>query len=168
MADQPNAAPAGDGGAQAAGAATQPAFAIERIYVKDLSLENPGSPQSFQLSEPPSVELGLRMRSEQVGENVWECVLTLTVTATSGDKKIFLIEASQAGLFQIRGVPASEMQPVLMIACPNVLFPYARETIADATMRAGFPPVHLAPINFEALYQQQLAQMQQPVPAVTN
>jgi preprotein translocase subunit SecB len=168
MADQPNAAPAGDGGAQAAGAATQPAFAIERIYVKDLSLENPGSPQSFQLSEPPSVELGLRMRTEQVGENVWECVLTLTVTATSGDKKIFLIEASQAGLFQIRGVPASEMQPVLMIACPNVLFPYARETIADATMRAGFPPVHLAPINFEALYQQQLAQMQQPVPAVTN
>jgi len=168
MADQPNAAPTGDGGAQAAGAATQPAFAIERIYVKDLSLENPGSPQSFQLSEPPSVELGLRMRSEQVGENVWECVLTLTVTATSGDKKIFLIEASQAGLFQIRGVPASEMQPVLMIACPNVLFPYARETIADATMRAGFPPVHLAPINFEALYQQQLAQMQQPVPAVTN
>ena len=168
MADQPNAAPAGDGGAQAAGAATQPAFAIERIYVKDLSLENPGSPQSFQLSEPPSVELGLRMRTEQVGENVWECVLTLTVTATSGDKKIFLVEASQAGLFQIRGVPASEMQPVLMIACPNVLFPYARETIADATMRAGFPPVHLAPINFEALYQQQLAQMQQPVPAVTN
>ena len=168
MADQPNAAPAGDGGAQTAGAATQPAFAIERIYVKDLSLENPGSPQSFQLSEPPSVELGLRMRTEQVGENVWECVLTLTVTATSGDKKIFLIEASQAGLFQIRGVPASEMQPVLMIACPNVLFPYARETIADATMRAGFPPVHLAPINFEALYQQQLAQMQQPVPAVTN
>jgi preprotein translocase subunit SecB len=168
MADQPNAAPTGDGGAQAAGAAMQPAFAIDRIYVKDLSLENPGSPQSFQLSEPPSVELGLRMRTEQVAENVWECVLTLTVTATSGDKKIFLIEASQAGLFQIRGVPASEMQPVLMIACPNVLFPYARETIADATMRAGFPPVHLAPINFEALYQQQLAQMQQPVPAVTN
>jgi preprotein translocase subunit SecB len=168
MADQPNAAPAGDGSAQAAGAAPQPAFAIERIYVKDLSLENPGAPQSFQLTEPPSVELGLRMRSDQVGENVWECVLTLTVTATSGDKKIFLIEASQAGLFQVRGIPASEMQPVLMIACPNVLFPYARETIADATMRAGFPPVHLAPINFEVLYQQQLAQMQQPVPAVTN
>ena len=154
MADQPNAAPAGDGSAPAAGAAPQPGFAIERIYVKDLSLENPGAPQSFQISEPPSVELGLRMRSDQVGENVWECVLTLTVTATSGDKKIFLIEASQAGLFQIRGVPASEMQPVLMIACPNVLFPYARETIADATMRAGFPPVHLAPINFEVLYQQ--------------
>lgn len=168
MADQPNAAPAGDGGAQAAGTAPQPAFAIERIYVKDLSLENPGAPQSFQLTAPPSVELGLRMRSDQVGENVWECVLTLTVTATSDDKKIFLIEASQAGLFQIRGIPASDMQPVLMIACPNVLFPYARETIADATMRAGFPPVHLAPINFEVLYQQQLAQMQQPVPAVTN
>jgi preprotein translocase subunit SecB len=159
---------AGDGSAQAADAAPQPGFAIERIYVKDLSLENPGAPQSFQLTAPPSVELGLRMRSDQVGENVWECVLTLTVTATSDDKKIFLIEASQAGLFQIRGIPASDMQPVLMIACPNVLFPYARETIADATMRAGFPPVHLAPINFEVLYQQQLAQMQQAVPAVTN
>ena len=169
MADQPNAAPAGDGSEQAAGTAQQPAFAIERIYVKDLSLENPGAPQSFQLSEPPSVELGLRTRTEQIGENLWECVLTLTVTATAADKKIFLVEASQAGLFQIRGVPATEMQPVLMIACPNVLFPYARETIADATMRAGFPPVHLAPINFEMLYQQQqLAQMQQPVPAVTN
>ena len=169
MADQPNAAPAGDGGAQAAGAATQPAFAIERIYVKDLSLENPGAPQSFQLQRAAAASSSACARAaSRSGENVYECVLTLTVTATSGDKTMFLVEASQAGLFQIRGVPASEMQPVLMIACPNVLFPYARETIADATMRAGFPPVHLAPINFEALYQQQLAQMQQPVPAVTN
>jgi preprotein translocase subunit SecB len=78
------------------------------------------------------------------------------------------VEASQAGLFAIRGVPPAEMQPVLAIHCPNVLFPYARETVADAIMRTGFPPVHLAPINFEMLYQQQLAQMQQPAPAVTN
>jgi preprotein translocase subunit SecB len=164
MADQPNA---GDGSAQPAGA-IQPAFAIERIYVKDLSLENPGAPQSFQMTEAPAIELGLRMRTDQVRPDLWECVLTLTVTATASDKKVFLVEAAQAGLFVIRGVPETDMQQVLMIACPNVLFPYARETIADAVMRAGFPAVHLAPINFEALYQQQLAQMQQPVPAVTN
>jgi preprotein translocase subunit SecB len=152
MADQPTAAPPGDGNAPAAAAQTGPAFAIERIYVKDLSLENPGAPQSFQMTEAPSIEVGLRTRGEQVASDVYECVLTITVTATAAGKTVFLVEAAQAGLF----------------ACPNVLFPYARETIADAVIRAGFPPVHLAPINFEGLYQQQLAQMQQPVPAVTN
>ena len=81
---------------------------------------------------------------------------------------MFLVEASQAGVFAIRGVPPNHLQPVLAIHCPNVLFPYARETVADATMRAGFPPVHLAPINFEALYQQQLAQASAEAPAVTN
>lgn len=163
MADQPTAAPAGDGnGLQ------QPGFSIERIYIKDLSVENPGSPQSFQLTEQPQVEVGLRTRGEQVADGIFECVLTLTVTATAGGKNVFLVEASQAGLFAIRGVPAEEMQPVLAIHCPNVLFPYARETVADAIMRTGFPPVHLAPINFELLYQQQLAQMQQQAPAVTN
>jgi preprotein translocase subunit SecB len=167
MADQSPAAPQGDGNAQAA-ANTGPTFSIERIYVKDLSLENPGAPASFQMTEAPAVEVGLRTRGEAVAPDVYECVLTITVTATASGKTVFLVEASQAGLFLIRGVPQSEMQPILAIACPNVLFPYARETIADAVMRAGFPPVHLAPINFEALYQQQLGQMQQPVPAVTN
>lgn len=133
-------------------------MSIERIYVKDLSLENPGSPQSFQMTEAPQVEVGLRTRAEQVAPDVYECVLTLTVTARAGDKTAFLVEASQAGVFGIRGIPPDQLQPVLAIHCPTVLFPYARETIADATMRAGFPPVHLAPINFEVLYQQQLAQ----------
>jgi preprotein translocase subunit SecB len=160
MADNPSAAPQGDGAPQGAG------FAIERIYVKDLSLENPGAPQSFQLTEQPQVEVGMRTRGEQIGQDVYEFVLTLTVTATVGGKTLFLVEASQAGVFAIRGVPPDQLQPVMAINCPNVLFPYARETIADATMRAGFPPVHLAPINFEALYQQQIAQQQ--VPAVTN
>ena len=162
MADQPTAAPAGDGnGLQ------QPGFSIERIYIKDLSVESPGAPQSFQLTEAPQIEVGLRTRGEQVGDGLFECVLTLTVTATSGGANVFLVEASQAGLFAIRGVPAADMQPVLAIHCPNVLFPYARETVADAIMRTGFPPVHLAPVNFELLYQQQLAQMQQ-APAVAN
>jgi len=98
---------------------------------------------------------------------MFECVLTVTVTAKTGDKTLFLVEASQAGLFQIRGVPATEIQPLMGIHCPNMLFPYVRESIADAIGRAGFPPVHLNPINFEALFQQQLAGMQQasPIPS---
>ncbi len=151
MADSQPAAPTiGDGIA--------PQMSIERIYVKDLSLENPGAPQSFQMTEAPQIEVGLRTRGEQVAPDVYECVLTLTVTARASDKTVFLVEASQAGVFGIRGIAPNQLQPVLAVHCPMVLFPYARETIADATMRAGFPPVHLAPINFEVLYQQQLSQ----------
>ena len=157
-ADPQPAAPAA-GGAQ---------LSIEKIYVKDLSLENPGAPQSFQLNAAPQVEIGLRTRGEQIAPDVYECVLTLTVTARVNDKTVFLIEAAQAGVFAIRGVPPNQLQPVLAIHCPAVLFPYARETIADASMRAGFPPVHLAPINFDALYQQQLAQGAAPAPAAAN
>ena len=141
------------------------AFSIDKIYVKDLSLECPGSPQSFKTAEQPQVEVGLRTRGEQVEPDMYECVLTITLTAKTSDRTLFLVEASQAGLFTIRGLPPEHLQPVIAINCPNVLFPYLRETLADMVGRAGFPPVHLAPINFEALYQQQLAQMQQPAPA---
>jgi preprotein translocase subunit SecB len=105
--------------------------------------------------------VSLRSRGEQIDESLFECVLTVTVTAKTGDKTLFLVEAAQGGMFRISGVPLPEIQPVLAIHCPNVLFPYIRETIADAITRAGFPPVHLDPINFEMLYQQQLAAMQQ-------
>lgn len=149
------AAPAGDA----------PTFTIDKVYVKDLSLECPGSPQSFRTPEQPQVEVGLRTRGDQIERDVYECVLTITLTAKAGEKTLFLIEASQAGIFTIRGVPPEHLQPVIAINCPTVLFPYARETLADAVGRAGFPPVHLAPINFEALYQQQLAQAQQAAPA---
>jgi len=151
---------------QGAGEPQPPSFSIERIYTKDLSLENPGAPQSLQLTEQPQVEIGMRTRGEQIAPDVYEYVLTLTVTATIAGKTIFLVETSQAGIFAIRGIPPEQLQPVMAINCPNVLFPYARETIANATMRAGFPPIHLAPINFEMLYQEQLAQQQ--APAVTN
>ena len=141
-------------------AAQTPVFSIDKIYVKDLSLENPGAPKSFLIQEAPQVEVGLRTRGEQVDPDIYECVLTVTLTAKSGDKTLFLVEAAQAGVFTIRGVPAEHMQQVMAINCPSVLFPYVRETLADAITRAGFPPVHLAPINFDALYQQQLAQAQ--------
>ena len=154
------------GAPQGAQEAQSPSFSIERIYTKDLSLENPGSPQSFQLTEQPQVEVGMRTRGEQIGPDVYEFVLTLTVTATVAGKTLFLVETSQAGIFAIRGFSPEQLQPVMAINCPNVLFPYARETISSATIRAGFPPINLAPINFEVLYQEQLAQQQ--VPAVTN
>ena len=166
MAESPSAN--ADSQPQAAPEAATAQFSIERIYVKDLSLENPGAPQSFQMSAAPQVEIGLRTRAEAVAQDTYECVLTITVTARAGDKTVFLVEAAQAGVFVIRGVPAQQLQPVLAVHCPAVLFPYARETVANATMHAGFPPVHLAPINFEALYQQQLAQAAAGAPATTN
>ena len=141
---------------------------VEKIYVKDLSLENPGAPQTFRLSEAPSIEIGLRTRADQIEPDVYECVMTVTVTATAGDRTVFLVEVAQAGIFSVQGTTEETLQPVLAMHCPAVLFPYARETVADATLRAGFPPVHLAPINFEALYQQQLAQAAAETPAVTN
>ena len=143
-------------------------FSIEKIYVKDLSLENPASPQSFQLTEQPQVEVGLRTRGEQVQPDVYEVVLTITATARAAGKTVFLVEVSQAGIFGIRGVAPDQLQPIVAVHCPTVLFPFAREAVADATMRAGFPPVQLAPINFEALYQQQLAQGAGMVPAAAN
>ena len=139
-----------------------PSLRIEKIYLKDLSLENPGAPQSFSSQEAPQVEVSLRSRGEQIDESLFECVLTITVTAKTGDKTLFLVEAAQGGVFRISGIPLAEIQPVLAIHCPNVLFPYARETVADAITRAGFPPVHLDPINFEMLYQQQMSAAQQP------
>lgn len=151
---------------QAPAAPTGPSLSIEKIYVKDLSLENPGAPKSFSTQDTPQVEVGLRTRGEQIEENLFESVLTITVTAKAGDKTLFLVEAAQAGLFRIVGVPMADIQPIMGIHCPTVLFPYIRETIADAITRAGFPPVHLDPINFEVMYQQQLANMQQQRPAV--
>ena len=137
-----------------------PVFTIERIYVKDLSLENPNSPQSFLLQESPQVEVSLQTRGEPVGDGIYESVLTVTVTAKVGEQTIFLVEVAQAGIFQIRNIPEQDLQPIMGVHCPNILFPYARENISSAITRAGYPPVHLAPINFEALYAQQLQQMQ--------
>ena len=140
-------------------------FSIEKIYVKDLSLENPGAPLSFRQQESPQIEIGLRTSGDQIEPDIFESVLTITLTAKVADKTLFLVEAAQAGIFTIKGIPADQLQGVLAVHCPTVLFPYVRETIADAVARAGFPPVHLAPINFEALYAQQVGQT---APATAN
>lgn len=138
-----------------------PTFAIEKIYLRDLSVEVPNAPEAFLEREAPSVEVSIRSNSRAVQDGMFEVVLTVTITAKVNDKTMFLVEAAQAGVFQIRNVPQQDMGPVLGIACPNTLFPYVRETISTVTSRAGFMPVVLAPMNFESIYQQQLQQMQQ-------
>ena len=142
----------------------QPVFTIEKIYAKDLSLEIPNAPQIFLEREQPAVEVGLQSEANGLGDGIFEVVLTVTVTARLGEKTVFLVEAAQAGIFQVRNVPDEELEPVLAIACPNILFPYARETVSDIINRAGFQPILLAPVNFEALYRQRLEQQapQQP------
>ncbi len=137
-----------------------PVFSIEKIYVKDLSLEVPNAPQCYLERDPVEINLQMQTGGEAVGDGIFNVVLTLTVTAKIGDKTQFLIEASQAGIFQIRNVPNEELEPIIAVACPNILFPYARETVSDAVTRAGFPPVLLAPVNFEAIYRERLMQQQ--------
>ncbi len=159
--------------AQATPAAdTQPVYSIEKIYVKDLSLEVPNAPQIFLEREAPAVDVQLHHVSKNVDDGVYQTELTLTVTAKIGDKTMFLVECCQAGIFAIRNVPNQDLEPILAIGNPNILYPYARESISDAIVRAGFPPVLLNPVNFEALFQAQKAQEAQqaaaPAPVLTH
>ncbi|HLA33229.1 MAG TPA: protein-export chaperone SecB [Rhodocyclaceae bacterium] len=142
----------------------QAVFSIEKIYIKDLSIEVPNAPQIFLQREAPDIEIQIQSAANSIDEGLFEVVLTVTVTAKLGEgeatQAFFLVEVAEAGIFQIRHVPEQDMEAILAVACPNILFPYARETIADAIGRAGFPAVHLAPVNFEALYQQRLLERQ--------
>lgn len=134
----------------------QPVFGIEKIYVKDVSLEIPNAPQIFLEQGTPAIGVEVHTEGSQLGEGVYEAVLTVTVTSKlEGDKTVFLVEAAQAGIFRIQNVPQEDLNPLLGIACPNILYPYVREVVSDMVVRAGFPPVVLQPMNFEAIYQQQ-------------
>jgi preprotein translocase subunit SecB len=146
----------------------QAVYSIEKIYVKDLSLEVPNAPKIFLEREAPQVDVQLHHVSNKVDEGVFQTELTLTVTAKIGEKTMFLVEANQAGIFAIRGISDEELTLVLGIGNPNVLYPYARETISDAITRAGFPPVLLNPVNFEALFQAQQQQMAEQAQAAAN
>lgn len=137
---------------------SEPTFQIEKIYVKDLSLELPNAPQVFMQSDQPQLEVQIASEASNVAENMFEVTVGVTVTARAGERTLFLIEAVQAGLFQIANVPEQEMGPLLGIGCPTILYPYARETVSDMVTRAGFPPVLLAPVSFEAIYAQRLQQ----------
>lgn len=133
---------------------TQPVFNMEKIYVKDLSLEIPHAPQIFLERENPQIDIQLLPQATSIEEGVFEVVITATVTSKIGEKVMFLVEVKQAGIFRILNLPSGDMEAILAVMCPNILFPYLRETVSSLTVRAGFPPVLLNPINFDALYQQ--------------
>jgi len=144
----------------------QPAatFQIEKIYVKDLSLEIPHAPLIFTEQVQPEIQVQINTEAQQFGDGYYEVSVTATVTAKMGERTLFLAEAEQAGIFALRNVPATDIGPLLGIACPTVIFPYLRETVSDVITRGGFPPLLLAPISFEQLYVQQQAQAQQGSP----
>jgi preprotein translocase subunit SecB len=141
---------------------TQPIFNIEKLYVKDLSLEVPNAPQIFLERDNPQIDLQLHSQAAPIEEGLFDVTVTVTVTVKlpEKDKVLFLIEAKQAGIFQVRNIPAEELETVLAVVCPNILYPYLREVVSDVAIRAGFAPVMLNPINFEAIYLQQKQQKQ--------
>ena len=133
----------------------EPVFLIQRVYLKDLSLEQPNSPAILLSQEQPAVDIQIGLDSEQVADCVYEITVTATVTAKITDQTMFLVEAKQAGIFEIRHMPEGQLQPITGIACPQIIYPYLRSNVADVIQRAGFPPVHMAEINFQAMYDQQ-------------
>ncbi len=139
---------------------SQPLFNIEKLYVKDLSLEIPHSPGIYLEQAQPQIDLQLSSQAARVEDGVYEVTVTVTVTAKLPEKDLvaFLIEIKQAGVFVVRNMPPQELEQVLAIVCPNVLYPFLREVVSDMSVRAGFSPVLLNPVNFEVLYQQQKLQ----------
>lgn len=143
----------------------QPFFNIEKIYIKDLSVEVPNAPQIFLEREQPQIDMQINTQSGPIEQDIYQTELTLTITAKIKEKTAFLVEVRQAGIFRIQNLPKEALEAALAIGCPNILFPYAREAVSSAILYAGFPPLLLQPVNFELLYiQQQQAQQsgQQP------
>jgi preprotein translocase subunit SecB len=139
-----------------------PVFQIQRVYLKEASLEQPNSPAILLEQQQPSVDIQLGVESQPVAEGVFEVSVTATVHTKIGDKTVFLVECKQAGIFEIRNLPDDQMGAIMGIACPQIVYPYLRGNVADVVTRAGFPPVHLAEINFQAMYEQQQAQQAEP------
>ncbi|MDO8292387.1 MAG: protein-export chaperone SecB [Gallionella sp.] len=146
----------------------QPVFNIEKIYVKDLSLEIPHAPQIFLEREGPQIDVQLSTQTAAIDGDVYEVLITNTVTAKIGEKVMFLIEAKQAGIFRLSNLPKEDMESVLAVMCPNILFPYLREVVSNVAVRAGFAPVMLNPVNFEMLYQQRKHEQAQAAAATTH
>ena len=157
MADQENSvAPA---------TSDNPVFQIQRVYLKDMSLEQPNSPGILLEQEQPNVDIQLSVEATPVADGIFEVAVTATVHTKIQEKTVFLVEAKQAGIFEIRNIPEDQMGPVMGIACPQIVYPYLRSNVADIVNRAGFPPVHLAELNFQAMYEEQQAQAANAVPA---
>ncbi|MEN9397462.1 MAG: hypothetical protein RLZ81_1992 [Pseudomonadota bacterium] len=136
-----------------------PVFQIQRVYLKEASLEQPNSPAILLEQEAPTVDIQLGVNAAPVAEGIFEVSVRATVQTKIKDKTVFLVEATQAGIFEVRNLPQDQMSQVMGIACPQIVYPYLRGNVADLIQRGGFPPVHLAEINFQAMYEQQQAQL---------
>jgi preprotein translocase subunit SecB len=136
----------------------QPVFQIQRVYLKDLSLEQPNSPQILLEQGQPQVDINLALGASPIGDSIYEVTVTATVTTKVNDKVLFLVEAKQGGIFEIRNIPEDQLQPIIGIACPGIIYPYLRAIVSDVCTRAGFPPVLLSEVNFQAMFEAQQAQ----------
>jgi preprotein translocase subunit SecB len=133
-------------------------FQIQRVYLKEASLEQPNSPGILLEQASPSVDIQLGVEGTPISEGMYEVAVTATVHTRIDDKTVFLVEAKQAGIFEIRNLPEGQMGAIMGIACPQIIYPYLRSNVADIIQRGGFPPVHMSEINFQAMYEQQQAQ----------
>ncbi|MCA0240305.1 MAG: protein-export chaperone SecB [Proteobacteria bacterium] len=138
-----------------------PVFQIQRMYLKDLSLEQPNSPQILLEQQQPQVDINLAVGAEQISDGVVEVTVTATVTTKVKDKVLFLVEAKQAGIFEIRNVPQEQMPVLISVVCPQMIYPYLRAIVSDVCTRAGFPPILLTEVNFQAMFQAQQEQAAQ-------
>lgn len=137
-----------------------PVFQIQRVYLKEASLEQPNSPAILLEQESPTVDIQLGVNASPVADGIYEVSVTATVQTKIKDKTVFLVEATQAGIFEVRNLPPEQMNQIMGIACPQIVYPYLRGNVADLIQRGGFPPVHLSEINFQAMYEQQQQQQQ--------
>ncbi|HEU5296313.1 MAG TPA: protein-export chaperone SecB [Burkholderiaceae bacterium] len=141
---------------------TSPVFQIQRVYLKDLSLEQPNSPQILLEQQQPQVDINLSLSAESISDGTYEVCVTATVTTKVGERTLFLVEAKQAGIFEVRNLPDGQLQGVVSVVCPQILYPYLRAIVSDVCTRAGFPPILLTEVNFQAMYEaQQQAQAAQ-------
>jgi preprotein translocase subunit SecB len=138
-----------------------PSFNLQRVYLKDLSLEMPNAPHVFLEQEAPQVEVSINVGGQRLTETLFESTVTVTVTTRIGDKVLYLVEGTQAGIFELANIPAEQLDPLLGIVCPTMVYPYLRANVADAITRTSLPALHLAEVNFQALYEQRIAEMSQ-------
>lgn len=138
---------------------TNPSFSLQRTYIKDLSLEMPNAPQILLEQETPKVEVSINVGGERLAETVYESTVTATVTTRINDKVLYLVEATQAGIFEASNIPAEQLDPLIGIVCPTMLYPYLRAAVADIINRTSLPALHLAEVNFQSLYEQRMAEM---------
>src|SRR6476659_8985395 len=145
-----------------------PTFQIQRLYLKDLSLEQPNAPRILLEQGQPQVEINLSLGAEPINEAIYEVTVTATVTTKVNDKLLFLVEAKQGGIFEIRNIPEEQLKQVLGIACPSIVYPSLRAIVSDICTRAGFPPVMLSEVNFQAMYEAQQAELKAQAAGTTN